>query len=173
MKRQLKKPIIPAITCTSILLASFALSHETIIAKLEPNTKNVPAKEKEATDPAITTITNEILTPVRQQEARWHKFSRSMPTRSNTYELVEVSSDSDEGARYFDIQVTTKNLLIVSKEKTAQKTQPTKLEPRTYLKLKYLTATNKVLIQQDHEWVERSKHKYFSLIPVKAPVNKK
>ncbi|MFT6792857.1 MAG: hypothetical protein ACJAR1_000843 [Rubritalea sp.] len=39
-------------------------------------------------------------------------------------------------------------------------------EPKAFLKIKYLTASNKVLIQQNDEWVERNKHKYLSLLPI-------
>ncbi len=174
MKRQLKKQIIPTVACTSILLTSFALSHEVIISNVEPTTSSVPAKKKVVADPAITTITKEILTPVRLQENRMHAFSRSMPTRSNSYELVEISSNQSEGARYFEIQVTTTNLfklMVINNDKPTKKDSQPKIEPKTYLKLKYLTASNKVLIQQNHEWVERSKHKFLKFIPI--VVNKK
>ena len=170
MKQQLKKPVIASIGCASILLSTFALSHETIISAttLEPPIKNVLTKEKVAIDPAITTITEKILTPVRLQEQRRNVFSRSMPTRSNSYNLVEVSSDQAKGARYFDIQITTndlRHLFAIEITKITKKDTQAKPEPKTYLKLKYLTASNNVLIQQDQEWVEPAKHKYFSLFP--------
>jgi hypothetical protein len=172
MKRQLKKQVIPTIACTSILLTSFALGHEFIISSIEPTISKVPSKEKVLADPAITMITKEILTPVRLQEQRRHNFSRSMPTRSNSYELVEISSDQAEGARYFDILIFTEPMKIFTLQSAniGQATKQPKPKPvatpTVYLKLKYLTASNKVLIQQNHEWVERSKHKYLSLIPV-------
>ncbi len=173
MKLQLKKQIIPAIACTSILLTTVALSHEVIIAKSETTIKKSPDKKQVTEDPATSAITKEILTPIRLQEKRFHRFSRSGPTRSSTYELVEVSSNQTEGARYFDILVTTTNprkLVITKQEKSTKKVNPKKPEPKNYLKLKYLTASNKVLIKQNHEWVEKSKHKYLKHIPI---VNKK
>lgn len=177
MKRQLKKQVIPAIVCTSILLTSFALSHEFIISSLEPTVSKVPIKEKVVADPAITMITKEILTPVRLQENRMHSFSRSMPTRSNSYEIVEVSSDQAEGARFFDILVSSQpmNILTLNSANLNQANKKSKPKPvvksTVYLKLKYLTDSNKVLIKQNDEWGERSKHKYLRLIPI--VVNKK
>jgi hypothetical protein len=169
MKPLINKQVISAIGCASILLTSLALSHEIIISEIKPSITNVPTVNKAITDPAITAVTDEILTPIRQQEISRNRFSRSMPTRSNTYELVEVSSDPSEGARYFDIQVTTnniRNLFVIENNKAIKKdAQPTP-EPKTHLKLKYLTESNKVLIQQDDKWVEKSEHKFLKFIPV-------
>jgi hypothetical protein len=130
---------------------------------------------------AIAKIEKEILTPLKSQENRRHAFTRSMPTRSNSYELVEVSSNLEEGARYFDIQIVTNDLfknIIIDNDKVTPKNNLSKkqrqklintvpkIEPKAFLKIKYLTASNKVLIQQNDEWVERNKHKYLSLLPV-------
>ncbi len=170
--------ITTAIACTSIALITTVFAHEVITSNVPTSSKPtlaIKAIEQPATqnktpkvDPAITNITKEILIPVRHQERRMHAFSRSLPTRSNSYELVELSSNQVEGARYFDVLVTSTNLrnFVIKKGKLTNKANPPKITPKTYLKLKYLTASNKVLIQQNHEWVEKSKHKYLSLIPV-------
>ena len=172
------------IAFSSIAFITTAFAHEVITSQspiIVNNTiKNQPAnnrKEAPKVDPATAKIEKEILTPLRFQEMRSHRFSRSMPTRSNSYHLVETGSDKEEGARYFDIQIVTNDsfkLIIMNNDKTTQKkdlskaeinTVP-KIEPKTFLKIKYLSASDKILIQQNDEWVERSKHKYLSLLPV-------
>ncbi len=134
-------------------------------------------------DLAITTIENEILIPVREQELRSNLFSRAKPRSANTYDLVETSSDPAEGARYFDILVTTndikKHFIILNNVEATTNTAASssvtikpeirkepKVEPKTYLKIKYLTESNKVLIQQDNDWVEKSQHKFLKFLPV-------
>ena len=192
MKLPLNKEVISAISCSSILFTSLALSHEIIITEIQSSNKNVPTppSTKFVEDPAFTTITAEILTPIRLQEERSNRFSRGMRTHSNSYHLAEVSSDEAEGARYFEILVTTKSSASIfnslniessvlnavptkAEPNQAKKVEPKiepkvepKIEPKTYLKLKYLTESNKVLIQQDNDWVEKSQHKFLKFLPI-------
>ncbi|MGJ8656214.1 MAG: hypothetical protein ACSHX6_07175 [Akkermansiaceae bacterium] len=171
------KKIIPTIACTSILLATGALCHELIIAKSDSpitNTKT-PTKEKLTEDQAITTITHEILEPLRQQSQRSNRFSRVGPRPPNVYHLVETHSSqtkSDkENARFFNILVhQPKRKQFLTKEESLKvSTEQQKLNPSEdatiYLNIKHLTESNKTLIKQNDKWVEKSEHNYLKLLP--------
>lgn len=188
---QIKVKAVPVIACTSIALITSVFAQEFITAKsstqskVETNKHAITSKGTPKVDLAITTIENEILTPIRLQDERSNRFSRGMRTHSNTYDLVETSSEPSEGARYFDVLITTKkypefsNAIILNNLNSTMNTVPSgsiivkpelkqepKIEPKTYLKLKYLTESNKLFIQQDNEWVEKSQHKFLKFLPI-------
>ena len=157
------------IVTATVAFTGIALCHEKIIVIPKQETKPTTKKEV-AVDPAVTMINTEVLVPVRHQELRRNGFSRSRPTRANRYELAETSSDLVEGARYFDILVTAYNprKIKIQKQKKTTSNAPKIIadpKPKIYLKLKYLTASNQLLIKQGEDWVERKDHKYLKLIP--------
>jgi len=170
MKTHKNKLIIA--TYTSLILTGYVFAKEIITTKsLITTVRKINTEKKaikESTDPAIKAITSEIFTPVRLQETRSHRFSRAKISRVNTYEIVETTSDSKQGVRHFEIivlfsggfhNITSKNTKFTTTKKSA------KPKGKTYLKLKYLTTEQKILVQQNNEWVEREKHLFLAMLP--------
>jgi hypothetical protein len=172
MKTTNMNKILPAIVCTTAIFTTLATSQELIIAKNNSSTTKKPTKENIVKDPAITTITHDILQPIRLQAERTHTFSRRSYTPPSTYNLVEVTSSKQQGVRFFNIMITPPktNTLSLNVSNQAQTKDTTKAaentpKPTVHLHIKYLTETHQVLIKQNEEWVTKSDHNYLKLLP--------
>lgn len=163
------KNIILSIAGGSILLASIAIAGEALIQQTKAIEEGKNATIAAIEDPAITLITNEIITPLNQQSNKQNRFSRSLRTTNLNYNLVEVYEDSKKGERLFNITVTeTSSFISKSNIKNTEKKPTAKLAHQ----VKYFNKANKVLIKQGTEWVAKQDHKYFKLLPKTVKSNK-
>ena len=154
------------IVAGSIMLTSIITAKEVILEKSETIKTNASAIE----DPAITLIKNEILNPIILQSQKFNKFSRTDRGRNMSYDLVEVKDAATQGVRFFNI-VSKQKRYVYDKE---TKKSSLKNVTKTVHEIKYISASNKVLVKQADDWVAKENHRYLKLLPkpVKTHKNK-
>ena len=154
------------IVAGSIMLTSIITAKEVILEKSETIKTNASAIE----DPAITLIKNEILNPIILQSQKFNKFSRTDRGRNMNYDLVEVKEPITLGARLFNIVSTQQRYVYDIETKKSSLKNVTK----TVHEIKYISASNKVLVKQADDWVAKENHRYLKLLPkpVKTHKNK-
>ncbi len=155
------KNTILSIASGSIILTSITIAGESLTQQAKATGKVNSVTATTITDPAVSLITHEILSPIITQSKRFNKFSRTRRPTNTVYEIVENTESATKEVRSFDI-VRKPTILIFP-------TQPTAGEKKdvtnTLHEIKYLTASNEILIKQGDDWVTKQDHKFLSLLP--------
>ena len=107
-----------------------------------------------AEDPVVATINQKLVSPLNLQFRYGRAMTRSMPSSSTSYLLVENKEDAKEGIRQFQVM-----------KKTTFYRKGTEPKQEEYLLVRHLAEGDQVLVKLKEEWIPMNQHPLLKLLP--------